>query len=110
MTTPPYKNMFHEGEVLLVYFQKQPAFFLRVEEIRPDHKKNWWRMQFITLTIPINTITWILDDDQMRGDGFTMSGHSVHIERIASNPEQKDKKSKDESNPSSDANIVSLFG
>ena len=64
---------FTAGEVLLVHFQNTPAFFIRVEDISPDHKKGWWQMSFLTLTIPLKKITWILDEQQIRGADFTMA-------------------------------------
>jgi hypothetical protein len=84
MAPPPFKEMFQPGEVLLVYFQQQPSFFMRVEKVEADIKKYWWHLHFITLTIPIEPVTWILDDDQMRGASFTMDGQPIHIERVGS--------------------------
>lgn len=108
MSLPPYKNMFREGEVLLVNFQQQPSFYIRIEKVEPDVKKRWWRLHFITLTTPINPVTWILDDDQMRGAGFTMEGHPIHIERIENIAKKNDLPPEQENNQN-EANIVSLF-
>jgi len=112
MALPPNKEMFRPGEVLLVYFQQQPSFFMRVEKVEADAKKHWWRLHFITLTIPIEPVTWILDDDQMRGEGFTMDGHPIHLERVGSetsNP-SAGRTAPPESDSTRDAQIISLFG
>jgi len=103
--------MFQSSEVLMVYFQQQPSFFMRVERVDADLKKGWWRLHFITLTIPIEAVTWILDEVQMRDEGFTMDGQPVRLERVGSEihlpssgpaPEPPD--------PSRDAQIISMFG
>ena len=81
---PYYKHMFQPGEVILIYFQETPSLFARVESVSPDVKKNWWRMEFLPLVLPLQPITWILDDDQMHGAGFTMDKNPVRIERVES--------------------------
>ncbi len=110
MSLPPYKHPFRPGEVLLVYFQRQPAFFVRVEHVYPDVKKGWWRLHFITLTLPIEPVTWILDEDQMRGAEFTMGGHPIHLERIETETKKPAPKKKDKPKTNNKANIISLFG
>ncbi|MBN1153462.1 hypothetical protein JXB12_00930 [candidate division KSB1 bacterium] len=70
------------NDVVLVYIEKQPAFFARVEKISPDSKKGWWQITFLILHLPLRTVTWILDDDQIRGLAFTMGGAEVQIYRV----------------------------
>ena len=109
---PPYGDMFKTGEVLLVYFQEQPAFFARVEEIRPDKKKGWWRMTFLILTIPLQKTTWILDDDQMRGSDFTMGGQPLRIERVVApeEPRRPQPEIEDEDDePRTGGRVISMF-
>lgn len=107
---PPYRDMFRKGEVLLTYFQDNPGFFVRVENIQPDRKKGWWRMTFLILAVPLQTLTWILDDDQMRGSDFTMGGQSLRIERVVA-PDttfsQVEKKHAQEN--STRGRVVSMF-
>lgn len=79
---PPYGDMFRVGEVLLFYFHDKPGFFARVEKIEPDRKKGWWQLTFLVLSIPLQQMTWILDDDQIRGSDFTMSGEPIRLERV----------------------------
>ena len=107
---------FTAGEVLLVHFQNTPAFFIRVEDISPDHKKGWWQMSFLTLTIPLKKITWILDEQQIRGADFTMGGNPVRIERIKVPQEETDETLIEETDSETNStnnvesgNVVSMF-
>jgi len=107
---PPYGDMFRKGEVLLTYFQDKPGFFIRVENVERDRKKGWWRMTFLILAIPLQTLTWILDDDQMRGSDFTMGGQPLRIERVAAPdttfPQVEEK---DVQENSTKGRVVSMF-
>ena len=78
----PYGKMFYAGEVILVYVNEEPTFFARVEEVMPDQRKGWWNLTFTMLTIPLQRVTWILDDEQMRGQNFTMNGVPMQISRV----------------------------
>jgi hypothetical protein len=112
-----YDKAFIEGQVALVFFHDKPAFFIRIENIEPDQKKGWWHVNFITLSIPISQMTWILSDDQIRGDQFTMQGNPIRLERVEAPDNRFDQAEKEPSKPaarekraSNQANIVSLFG
>ena len=113
---PPYGDMFRTGEVVLIYFRNEPAIFARVESIVPDRKKGWWRTTFLALAIPLKKMTWILDDDQVRGADFTMNSEPLRIERVvapAGEPPtnlQEQEISPEERNPEGGARIVSMFG
>ena len=74
-----------EGDLILVHTDKRPGFFARVEEITPDVKKGWWRVRFLPIgldNLGYNTLVWILDNDQIRGADYTMSGVPMRIERV----------------------------
>ncbi|MBN2001489.1 hypothetical protein JW935_28355 [candidate division KSB1 bacterium] len=101
---PSYGKIFFPTEVILVFIHEKPAFFARIESVVPDVKKGWWKMTFLILTIPLQTMTWILDDDQMRGASYTMGGNPVRIERIES--PQEPPKQADKTGP---GKIVSMF-
>jgi hypothetical protein len=110
----PYGKMFYVGEVILVYIDNEPAFFARVEKIAPDQKKNWWQMTFLMLSIPLKTMTWILDDEQMRGQAFTMNSVPMQIKKVEAPDSEhfRDPKKRvaEESQPKGDGgNIVSMF-
>jgi len=71
-----------ERDVILVYINNNPTFFARIEAISPDVKKGWWRVKLLILNIPLIVTTWILDNEQIRGDDFTMGGTPVRIEKV----------------------------
>ena len=75
-------EMFSQGEVLLVYFNEQPAMYVRIESVRPDRKKHWWQITLLLLVFPSTQMTWILDDEQMRGAAFTMQQQPIRLERV----------------------------
>ena len=74
--------MMHEGEVVLIYHEDQPAVFARVESIQPDIKKGWYQVTLLLLAIPKREIAWILRDSYMDGDPFTIGGKQLRIEEV----------------------------
>ena len=70
------------GDLALVHVENKPAFFTRIEEIDPDHKRGWWRVKLLVLNLPLKVVTWILDNEQVRGADFTMGGVPVRLEKI----------------------------
>lgn len=111
----PYGKKFTTGEVVLVYINDEPGFFARIENITADRKKGWWQMTFLMLTIPLKTMTWILDDEQMRGQTFTMNSIPMQIKKVEAPVEEKlldiNKFTEQHSEGKSEGggNIVSLF-
>ncbi|MFQ5637757.1 MAG: hypothetical protein ACE5IR_07145 [bacterium] len=71
-----------EQDLVLLHIDEKPAFYARVEHITADVKPKWWRVKLLMLTIPAKIVTWIIDDDQIRGAEFTMRGTPVKIERV----------------------------
>ena len=69
-------------DLVLVHIDHKPSFFARVEDINPDYKRGWWRIKLFVLALPMKTVTWIIDDDQIRGADFTMGGTPVRLERV----------------------------
>jgi hypothetical protein len=98
------------GDIVLVYYEDEPAFFARIEDMTPDHKPRWFHMKLLVLQIPIIEVVWILRDEYIQGASFTMGGHTirmelvtgpqastqdvVHDERRAKNKKKKDTKGK----------------
>ena len=110
---PYYADMFKPGEVLLIHLNEQPAFFARVESIKPDRKKGWWQMTMLLLVLPMQKITWILDNDQLHGADFTMNKNPVRIERVEAPKEdipQENKVKENKEEQKGTGRIVSLFG
>ena len=71
-----------KGDVVLIYLNEKPAFFARIDSINPDVKKGWFTVQFLSLTIPLRNITWILREEYINGVPFTMDGNPVRIEAV----------------------------
>ena len=77
------------GDVILVYFEEQPAFFGRIEDIVADVKPGWYRMKFLLLQVPLNVGEWILRTEYIQGKEFTMGGKKVRIERVSAPPQEQ---------------------
>lgn len=77
-----------ERDVFLAHIDDKPSFFAWITNITPDVKKGWWRVRFVVLAIPAMTMTWTLDDSQIRGEDFTMGGIPVRIQKVIEPEEQ----------------------
>ncbi|MBN2413969.1 hypothetical protein JXQ31_20005 [candidate division KSB1 bacterium] len=106
-----YNKMFRTGEVVLIYFHEKPSLFARIEDIRADSKKGWWRVTLLPLILPLQKITWILDNEQMRGADFTMQQNPVRIERVVAPEENvpREEKEKPPEEQDKGGRIISLF-
>ena len=69
-------------DLVLVHIDHKPAFFARVEDINPDYKRGWWHVKLFVLALPMKTVTWTIDDEQIRGADFTMGGTPVRLEKV----------------------------
>ena len=78
-----------EGDVVLVYYQDNPAVYARIEAIEPDVKKDWYQLTLTLLTIPLQPVTWILREEYINGSPFTMGGQSMRIEAVERPPSNK---------------------
>ncbi len=70
------------NDIVLVYLEEKPLFFARIEDISPDHKKDWYHVTLLVLQVPVQTVTWILRDAYIDGEGFTMGGNPMRIEKV----------------------------
>ncbi len=105
----PKAKLFQPGEIILVNVEERPAFFALIERIEPDVKKGWRRMTFVTLTLPMKRLTWILDEDQLQGQPFTMNQVPMQLQRPPFPPEEETAAPEKRRRRSS-GNIVSLYG
>ncbi|MHB8123055.1 MAG: hypothetical protein ACYDG4_12975 [Desulfuromonadaceae bacterium] len=71
-------------DLVLINVDNKPGFYARVEEILPDVKQGWWQVKLLVLTFPMQVFTWILDDSQIEGAGFTMGGTPLRLEPVIS--------------------------
>jgi hypothetical protein len=109
------KTMTVKNDVVIIYFEDNPMGFARVEEILPDHKKNWYHIKLLMLHIPLQTVTWILKDIYIEGEEFTMNGNRMRIEKVVSpdepdqnSPETPKEKSQGHKKNTGNAKVISL--
>jgi hypothetical protein len=74
--------MRREGDIVLIHYQDQPALFARIESIEPDVKRDWFQATLLLLTIPTQTVTWILRREYIDGAPFTMGGRPMRLEEV----------------------------
>jgi hypothetical protein len=71
-----------EGDVVLVHHEEKPALYARIEAIGPDVKKEWFQVTLLLLTLPAQTVTWILREEYINGAPFTMGGQAMRLEKV----------------------------
>lgn len=71
-----------EGDVVLIFYQDKPSAYARIEAIEPDVKKDWYQVTLLLLTIPSQTVNWILREEYINGDPFTMGGNAMRLEKV----------------------------
>jgi hypothetical protein len=89
------------GDVILVYYEDQPAVFARIDAIEPDVKKEWLQLTLTLLTIPTQPVTWILRPSYIDGDPFTMGGKAMRLEKVkkSEKPEIQEKQGESSGKP-----------
>jgi len=83
------------GDVVLIYHQGNPTVFARIEAITPDIKKGWYHVTLLFLTLPLQTVTWILRDAYINGEEFTMNDKPMRLEAVK--PTEPDRAAPDDS-------------
>ncbi|MGQ9689281.1 MAG: hypothetical protein ACUVXF_10915 [Desulfobaccales bacterium] len=81
--------MLTANDLVLVHLERQPAFYARINDISPDVKKGWHRVELLILTLPPQIVTWILDDDHLQGAAFTMGNRPVQLVLVPPKPAPK---------------------
>jgi len=71
-----------ENDVVLIHLEDQPMTFGRIESILPDHKPDWYHVKILILQVPLQVVTWILRDVYINGEGFTMGGKQMRLEKV----------------------------
>lgn len=74
--------MDQKNDIVLIYYEDEPLIFARIEDIAPDKKKDWYHVKLLMLQVPLQTTTWILRDNYIRGQEFTMGGKKMRLERV----------------------------
>jgi hypothetical protein len=70
------------GDLLMIYGERTPLGFARVEDISPDLKPGWWRITLMLLHVPIQYITWILREEYIDGEFFSIEGRRMRLQRL----------------------------
>ena len=76
------KKITGEGDLVLVHYQDKPAVYARIEAVEPDIKKDWYHVTLLLLTLPAQTVTWILREAYINGESFTMGGQPMRLEKV----------------------------
>jgi len=71
-----------EGSLVLIHYQDRPTVYARIEDVKPDVKKDWYQVTLLLLTIPAKNVTWILREEYIRGASFTMGGQTMKLEGV----------------------------
>lgn len=71
-----------ENDIVLIYLETTPLTFARIENISPDSKPDWYHVKLLLLQVPLQSVTWILKNDYINGETFTMNGKKMRLERI----------------------------
>lgn len=93
--------MARENDVVLIYYEDKPAIFARIEDIRPDIKRDWYHVKLLMLRVPLQSVTWILRDIYIDGETFTMNGNRIRLEKVIcpDEPDTNDVPENDERKP-----------
>jgi hypothetical protein len=70
------------NDLVLVHMDRKPAFYARVNDINPDAKRGWYQVELLALTVPPQTLVWILEQAHLDGQEFTMGGRPVQLALI----------------------------
>ena len=55
-------------DIVLIHMEDAPVGFARVEDIVPDHKRDWYQIRLLMLQIPLQVVTWILKAEYINGE------------------------------------------
>jgi hypothetical protein len=91
------------NDLVLIYLENQAVFFARIENIYPDKKPGWVRMNFLILQVPVSQGEWILLPEYIQGEEFTMGGKKVRIEKV-----EVPKGDPDPRPPNSEGKVISI--
>jgi hypothetical protein len=70
------------NDIVLIYHEKTLLSFARVEKLEEDVKRGWWRITLLLLKLPLQYVTWILREEYIDGQQFTMAGEIMRLERL----------------------------
>jgi hypothetical protein len=74
------------NDLVLVHLDHKPAFYARINDINPDVKRGWYQVELLALTLPPQTLVWILEEKHLQGEEFTMGGRPVKLALVSPKP------------------------
>jgi hypothetical protein len=74
------------NDLVLVHLDRKPAFYARINDITPDAKRGWYQVELLVLSLPLQTLVWILEESHLQGKKFNMGGRPVKLEHIPPKP------------------------
>ncbi len=92
------------NDLVLVHLEQHAAFYARINDITPDVKRGWYQVELLVLSLPPQTVVWILEESQINGAEFTMGGRPVRLELIPPKPQPEPEASP----PEGKGKIISL--
>lgn len=103
-----------EKDVILVHRDYSPLCYARVERIRPDVKPGWWRIDFLLLGIPMQQVSWVIEEQHLSGEPFMMGETRFSIELVQPTRFADDcweeKRDNDRPRTNGGAKVIPLFG
>lgn len=88
--------MAQEKDIVLIYLEDKPVSFARIEDIQADHKKNWYHVTLLMLQVPLQVVTWILKNNYINGEEFTMQGNRMRLELVICPPLSQQESKEDD--------------
>ncbi len=70
------------NDLVLVHLDRKPAFYARINDVSPDVKRGWYQVEFLVLSLPSQTLVWILEESHLQGEEFSMGGRPVQLTLI----------------------------
>jgi len=71
------------GDLVLIYYMGKPSVYAKIEAIKPDVKEGWYQVKLLILSIPAQLVTWILKEEYIDGNTFTMGGVPIKLADIS---------------------------
>ncbi|MDR1677501.1 MAG: hypothetical protein LBS44_03820 [Deltaproteobacteria bacterium] len=85
----PFKATTNLGDVILMVRENEAGLveimFSRILGLSPEikHRQEWWHVDMVFLTIPLNYATLIVNADQLTGkEIFTINGRKVFLKAV----------------------------
>jgi len=100
------------GDIVLVYYEGNPTFFARIEDISADHKPGWYHVRLLVLQVPLTEVVWILREEYINGETFTMGGHQIRLELVSAPKKEKltePPETTSQKKDSSKKKVISIF-